>query len=379
MKKALIHDWIDQYGGAERVLAAISEIIDFDYYYVYVNTMSNTEVLKVFGHKKVQVVESNVLKRIRPIFRYLMPIFPLVVKLFNKQTRHNKVDLVVSSSWALSKSYRIGKETHICYLQARNFKYVWDESDQYFKGLRRLLSFTKTLLQRFDLKGSTNPNFLIANSQFVRNWVKEKYNRDSIVIYPPVDVEDFFLSEEKEDYFVTVGRLQPYKRFDIIVDAFNKNGKKLIIIGDGSVMPELQRRASKNIKFVGFKTKDEIKSLLSRAQAFVFAGVEDFGIAIVESLAAGTPVIAYQGGASMELINHSNGLVYEKQDSESLNDCIETFYRIKHRFNSASIRESAMRFSKARFQREFREYLEGVINKININENKISNIVNEEW
>jgi glycosyltransferase involved in cell wall biosynthesis len=362
MKKALIHDWIDQYGGAERVLAAISETMDFDYYYVYVNTMSETEVLKVFGHKEVNIVESNIFRRLRSSFRYFMPFFPFVVKRFNVQTKKNEVDLVISSSWALSKSYRIGQEIHICYLQARNFKYVWDEADQYFKGPLKLLSFMKPMLRNFDLNGGSNPDYLISNSQFVKNWIKDKYGRDSTVIYPPVDVEDFFVSNEKEDYFITVGRLQPYKRFDIIIDAFAKNGKKLIVAGDGSVMKDLQKRATKNIEFVGFKTKDELKFLLSKAQAFVFAGVEDFGIAIVEALAAGTPVIAYHGGASKELINESNGLVYEEQNAHSLNKCVEHFSIIKENFDSNLIRESALKFSKKRFKKEFKQYVDKVIN-----------------
>lgn len=361
MKKALIHDWIDQYGGAERVLAAISETMDFDYYYVYVNTMSKTEVLKVFGFKPVDIVESNIFKRFRSTFRYFMPFFPFVVKRFNSQTRKNKVDLVVSSSWALSKSYRIGNEVHICYLQARNFKYVWEEADQYFKGPLKFLSFMKPALRQFDLKGGCNPNYLISNSKFVQNWAKEKYGRDSTVIYPPVDVEDFNISTEKGDYFIAVGRLQPYKRFDIIVDAFAKNGKKLIIAGDGAVMSDLKSRATDNIEFVGFKTKEELKPLLSKARAFVFAGVEDFGIAIVEALACGTPVIAYSGGASKELISEENGLLYNAQNSDSLNRAIIDFSKKESIFNPKIVRASAMKFSKERFKKEFSEYVNSVM------------------
>jgi len=360
-KKALVHDWIDQYGGAERVLAAISETMDFDYYYVYVNTMSKTEVKKVFGHKTVDIIESNIFKRFRSTFRYFMPFFPFIVNRFNVQTKKNKVDLVISSSWALSKSYRIGNEIHICYLQARNFKYVWEEADQYFKGPLKLLSFMKPSLRQFDVKGGSNPDHLISNSFFVSSWIKEKYGRDSTVIYPPVDVEDFNISDEKDDYFIAVGRLQPYKRFDVIVDAFVKSGKKLIIAGDGAVMDNLRNRATDNIKFVGFKTKEELKPLLNRARAFVFAGVEDFGIAIVEALACGTPVIAYSGGASKELINQDNGLLYHSQTPDSLNNVLDVFDKMESTFNSKLIRASSMKFSKERFKREFTQYVNGVL------------------
>lgn len=355
MKKALIHDWLDKFGGAERVLAAIAEIMDFDHYYAYVNKMDPADIKRVFGESNIKVQESKMLRGFKSAFRYLMPLFPFIVKKFNQQTSKNKVDLVISSSWALSKSYRIGDEIHVCYLQARNFKYVWEEADQYFRGPLKILSFIKPLLRKFDLNGGSNPDYLVANSYFVKNWVKEKYGRDSIVIYPPVEVEDFYVSKEKEDYYITVGRLEPYKRFDIIVDAFTKNGKKLIVVGDGSEIKELKRRAAKNIIFVGYKTKSEIKMLLSKAQAFVFAGVEDFGIALVEALASGTPVIAYKGGASGELITEENGVLYDEQNVDSLNESLSQFNL--SRYNGLQIRSSAMKFSKERFQIEFSAFV----------------------
>lgn len=351
MKSALIHDWLDKYGGAERVVTAISEIMTFDYYYAYVNKMKEEDLLKVYANSKVPVEQSSLMKNFKSSFRYLMPFFPVFVKRFNKQTKNNKIDLVISSSWALSKSYRIGNEIHISYLQARNFKYVWEEADKYFRGPLKFLSFLKPLLQQFDLNGGSNPDYLIANSHFVKNWVKEKYGRDSVVIYPPVEVEDFYTSKEKEDYYITVGRLEPYKRFDIIVDAFAKNGKKLVVVGDGSEIKELKRRATENITFVGYKTKSEIKTLLSKAQAFVFAGVEDFGIALVEALASGTPVIAYKGGASEELITEGNGILYDEQSVDSLNESLDQFDLST--YNELHIRASAMKFSKERFQEEF--------------------------
>lgn len=358
MKQALIHDWLDKYGGAERVITAISEVMRFDYYYAYVNKMADEDLKRVFANRHVEVEQSALMTKFRSYFRYLMPLFPVVVNQFNEQTKRNKVDLVISSSWALSKSYRVGSEVHICYLQARNFKYVWEEADKYFRGPLKLFAFVKPLLQKFDRNGGNNPNYLIANSHFVKNWVKEKYGRESTVIYPPVEVEDFYISEVKEDYFITVGRLEPYKRFDIIVDAFAKNGKKLIVVGDGSEKKELMKRATNNIQFVGYKTKEEIKDLLSKSQGFVFAGVEDFGIAIVEALASGIPVIAFKGGASEELISEENGILYDEQSSEKLNSCIKEF-QTRH-YNSINIRNSSMKFSKDRFKREFKAYVEKV-------------------
>lgn len=362
MKKALIHDWLDRFGGAERVLSAINEVIDFEYYYAYVNKMQEDDMKRVFGRSGMKVEDLRMPRVLKPFFRYLMPIFPFIVKRFNKQTKNNKVDLVISSSWALSKSYRVGNEVHICYLQSRNFKYVWEESDKYFKGPLKMLSFLKPILRKFDVNGGRNPDFLISNSYFVKDWVKEHYGRESVVIYPPVDIDDFYISETKEDYYITVGRLEPYKRFDVVVDAFAKNGKTLYVIGDGTQMPALRQKATENIHFLGYKTKEEIKILLSRAKAFVFSGVEDFGIAIVEALASGVPVIAYRGGASEEIINEKNGLLYDQQTVSSLNDIVNHFINeVDGKLDATEIRASAQKFSKARFQEEFSTFVEAVV------------------
>jgi glycosyltransferase involved in cell wall biosynthesis len=361
MRAAFITDWLEKYGGAERVVTAINEIQKFDYYYAYINKMDMTKQKYTLGGREVVVVQSNILSIFKKRFRLLTPFFPLIVKSFNIQTKKNSIDLVVSSSWALSKSYRVGDEIHICYLQARNFKYVWEESALYFKGPIKLFSFLKPYLQKFDKSGAMNPDFLIANSHFVKEWVKEKYNREATVIYPPVDVDDFFISELKEDYFITVGRLEPYKRFDVLVEAFNENGKKLFVIGDGSELKKLQKKANENITFLGFKTKDDIKALLSKSLAFVYSGVEDFGIALVEALASGVPVIAYKGGAAEEIVNQDNGILFNHQSPLSVNQAIDEFSSKINSYNPTIIRYTSLKFSKERFQQEYKNYVEEVV------------------
>lgn len=363
MKKSIIHDWLDLYGGAERILTAISEVYDFDYHYAYVNKMSEADLKRSFAGKHVHVEDAKILHPFRPFFRYLMPFFPFVVKSFNKQTKNNKVDLVISSSWALSKGYRIGNEIHICYMHSRNFKYVWDEAYLYFKGPFKALSFLKKPLQKFDIQAAQNPDYLITNSKFVQKWAKDKYNRDSTVIYPPVEVDDFYIAEQKEDYYITVGRIVTCKRFEIIVEAFNKNGKQLIIVGDGPARKKLEKMANSNIKFVGFKTKDKLKDLLARANAFVFAAEEDFGIAIVEALASGLPVIAYKGGASEELITKETGVLYPHQTSTSLNKAIDYYSLNQKNYQAQSIRNSALKFSKDRFKKEISNFINTITQK----------------
>lgn len=361
VKKAIIHDWLDMYCGAERVVTAISEIYDFDYHYAYVNKMSEEDLLKTFAGKKVKVIDSKIFRPVKSFFRYFMPFFPLLLKSFNRQTMDNKVDLVISSSWVLSKGYRIGNETHICYLHSRNFKYVWDEAHLYFRGPLKLFSFLIKPLQRFDKNSANVPDYLIANSKFVQEWVRDKYNKESTVIYPPVDVSDFYISKDKEEYYVTVGRLVPYKRFELIIEAFNENGKRLKVVGDGSIRNKLEKKANSNIEFLGFKSKTVIIDILAKAKAFVFAAEEDFGIVIVEALASGLPVIAYKGGASKELINSETGVLYTQQSAESLNNAIIYFEENQPKFNSEKIRKSALRFSKDRFKKEISEFIDNVI------------------
>jgi glycosyltransferase involved in cell wall biosynthesis len=360
MKSAFITDWLDKYGGAERVVTAINEIYEFDYYYAYVNKMTIEIQRKTFGNRDVNIISSGLMSLFKYKFRILMPFFPYIIKKFNKQTNQNTVDLVISSSWAMSKGYRNGKELHICYLQARNFKYVWEEADLYFKGPLKLVSFIKGYLQRFDIESASNPDYLISNSIFVKNWVKEKYKRESVVIYPPVDVEDFYISKITENYYVTVGRLEPYKRFDIVVEAFTQNKKKLIIIGDGTQLNYLKSIAGSNIEFTGYLEKNKIKDYLSKSKAFVFAGVEDFGIVLVEAHASGVPTIVFSGGAANEIVNIENGLCFNIQTAESLNSKLIDFENQFSSYNKNKIRESSLKFSKERFKLEIKNYVESL-------------------
>ena len=362
MKKVLISDWFEKFGGAEKVVQAICEIYDFEHYFAYIDLMPASTKEKVFG-SDVHVHESRFLNLFGKRFRMLMPFFPFIVKDLNRLSKKVDTNLIISSSWALSKGFKLDGAKHICYLQARNFKYVWDEADLYYTGPLKLFTFTKHYLRKFDIKSAQNPTVLVSNSKFVQNWTKKHYNRDSVVVYPPVDVDDFFISNEKEDYYITIGRLEPYKRFDILIDAFNKNNKKLLVLGSGSQLDNLKQKANDNISFLGFKDKNEIKVLLSKAKAFVYAGVEDFGIVYVEALASGIPVIAYNGGAVPEIVEQAtDGVLFDVQESESLNEALELYETIAHEFDPIAIKDKANRFSKKRFQREFQQ----IVNSLEI-------------
>ncbi|NLK81900.1 MAG: glycosyltransferase family 4 protein, partial [Bacteroidales bacterium] len=225
-------------------------------------------------------------------------------------------------------------------------------------GIKKLLLFTKKYLQRYDIKTAQNPDFLISNSIFVQQWVKTHYKRDSVVIYPPVEIDNFEISNNKEDYYITIGRLEPYKRFDVIIEAFKKNGKKLIVVGDGSMRKDLENKSLSNITFVGYKNKIEVSSLLRKAQAFIYAGVEDFGIVYIEALASGVPIIGYNGGALPEIIEDGKeGYLYSQQSVDELNISIEKFFKFGVLLTPHEIREKSKRFSKEVFQQNFEKFI----------------------
>ncbi|MGO4709802.1 glycosyltransferase [Chryseobacterium sp. 2TAF14] len=365
MKLALIHDWFDKYGGAERVINSIDKCMPVDYYFAYADIMKKKDKLIMFNGKNPEIKTSYLLKFLGNKFRFALPFFPLVTKSFNSQN-HKKysVDLIISSSWCLSKGFRIGNETHICYMQARNFKYVWDEYDNYFKGPLRILCLPlRKYLQSFDKRMAQNPEYIIANSKYVQNWIEKNYNRKSEVIYPPVSIDKFSLRNTKiqdSDYYVTVGRLVQYKRFDLLIKAFIILNKKLIIIGDGSEKIKLEKLAKghNNIIFTGFLNSDEISNYISNARAFVFSSVEDFGIAPVEAQSCGTPVIAYgKGGVLETVIENKTGVFFKTQDVAAIVDAVREFEDIICNFDPRIIRTNAEKFNEKNFIENFSSFM----------------------
>ena len=219
MKKILVADWLDRYGGAERVLTVLNRQYDFEKCYTLINIMSDNDLAKVFEDKKVQIIQSN-LKFLKTNFRYLFFLFPYFMSKFEND-KDNK--LIISSSFSVAKGFKKRRgQIHICYYQARNQRYIWDNEKIYFSSWQRVILFPLLkLLRHIDINHSKRPDYIIANSHFVKNWIKKTYNIESKVIYPPVDTNLFKLVKEKKDYYITTARLEPYKRVDLLVKAFN--------------------------------------------------------------------------------------------------------------------------------------------------------------
>lgn len=355
VSKVLIIDWLDKYGGAERVIAHFQKIFVFPKVITLANIMQKHELAEIFpsidNTKITETIVGKLGKRFR-VFFFLFHFFA------NKIVVDKKYNFIFSSSHAIAKGVRKSspKQLHISYFQARNFNYIWDEAPLYL-GIFRWIGFPLWyLLRKIDVAHAQRPDFIISNSNFVKNWVKEKYKRDSVVIYPPVKLDSFSLCTEKEDFYVMVGRMVPIKRFDIAIEAFRKNKKKIILIGDGECRKSLEKSAPDNVIFKGFLEREEVNRYIQRAKGFIQIGVEGFGIASIEAQACGTPILAFADGGVLEtVIEHKTGVFFQEQNAESLNQCIEQFEKMQFKYED--IRQNALQFSEEVFEQKLVQFV----------------------
>ena len=277
-----------------------------------------------------------------------------------------EVDYFISSSHSIAKGVTKSRkdQIHISYFQARNSNYIWDEIDLYFGKSKYLFYPLLLILRKIDIKQAQKPDYIISNSKFVQQWVKKTYNRESIVIYPPINFENFELVKHKSDYYVIVGRMASIKRFDVVIKAFNQNKKKLIVIGDGEKLDDLVRLStSDNIHFFGFLESKLVGEYICKAKAFIQVGIEGFGIAPLEAQACGTPVIAFaKGGVVETVIDKQTGVFFDEQTEESLNFAINEFEELQ--FDQTLIRNHALSFSHEVFEKKMRDFVESKIKKV---------------
>ncbi|MDN3708551.1 glycosyltransferase [Myroides ceti] len=359
MKKVLVVDWLDKYGGAERVITALQKAANFDHLYALVNVMQPDDLKKI--SPTPLKVTTTYLNRFGTAFRTMFFLMHHAVETIKVP---EEVDLIVSSSHAVAKGVKKSAkhQVHISYFQARNFKYIWDDQFLYFGRATILLQPLIRFLQRKDVKQAQAPDYIIVNSNYVKKWVEDRYKRIAKVIYPPVNLQAFPLEVQKEDYYVAVGRLVAYKHFDVIVKAFVQSGKKLVLVGDGAQMKALKFMATDNIIFTGFVSEHKVYEYISKAKAFIHAGIEDFGIAAVEAQSCGTPVITFEEGGMLEtIISEKTGLFFKERTPEMLNQCIEKFEN--YTFDYALIHQHAQQFSEAQFHDKMQQYISEVMKK----------------
>jgi len=365
MRIAIVHDWLVVYGGAERVLEQILLLYPEADLYSLIDFLPKDQ-RGFIQNKSVKTSFIQKLPFAKGRYRNYLPLMPLAVEQFDLSA----YDLVISSSYAVAKGVLTGPEQlHLCYCHSP-MRYAWDLQHQYLKesglnkGLKGLI--TKLLLHNirlWDYRTANGVDEFIANSKFIVRRIEKIYRRESTVIYPPVDVAGFTLRENKDNFYLTASRMVPYKKVDLIVDAFSRMlDKRLVVIGDGPDFKKIESKAGPNITILGYQTFSILKDHLQRAKAFVFAAEEDFGISPVEAQACGTPVIAYGKGGALETIKglpeeNPTGVFFEQQSIESLIDAITTFENNSSHFIPQTCRENALKFAPERFRQEMQDYV----------------------
>ena len=369
MKIALIHDHLAQDGGAEKVLKIFSEM--FQEAPIYTLLFEKKQVNKYFADKKI---ETSIIQKLPggvKHYQWYLSLMPLAIEFFDLR----EYELIISDTSSFAKGVITSPGSlHICYCHTPT-RYLWSDTHQYINELKynrlfkKIISLVLSRIRLWDYAAAARVDFFIANSETVQKRIKKYYRRDSVVIYPPVETQKFSIKRteaeeggefKKEKYFLIGCRLAPYKRVDIVIEAFKRLGPdyKLKIFGDGIDLKRLRKIAagSSNIEFLGRVSDKHKAELYASAEAFINPQEEDFGITVVESMAAGRPVIAYgKGGAKETVIEGFNGTFFKEQTSEAIYEALKKFEAIS--FKPEEIKNYAEKFSVANFRRKIEAYI----------------------
>lgn len=374
MRVAIVHDWLLGMRGGERALDVFCKM--FPAAEIFTLFYNKTTLTPTIENRPIHTSFLQGMPFAREKYRNYLPLFPLAVESFDLKG----FDLVISSSHCVAKGARKPKNSyHLCYCYTP-MRYVWVFFEQYFgdySPLKKMaVGCVARYLKKWDLATLPRVDDFIGISHTIKRRIKDVYNREAAVIYPPVDIENFRLdpSRKRGDYYLCVSALVPYKRIDIIIDAFNiLKDKKIVIVGDGNLREDLERRAvSGNIKFAGRVSDDELAGIYRNAKAFVFAAEEDFGIAPIEAQAVGVPVICYgKGGLSETIIpinsasgaSRPTGMFFYEQSVESFVEAINKFEAMEREFNPSNARLNAERFSEDKFRHNIRTFINDKMGK----------------
>ena len=361
----IVADWLVTYAGAEKVIAEFIELFPEAELYSVIDYLSenNRALLK---NKKAKTTFIQKLPKAKKLYQKYLPIMPLAIE----QLDVSKHNIVLSSSHAVAKGILTGPDQlHISYVHSP-IRYAWDLQHQYLnesglnKGVKSfLIRYMLHKIRMWDCRTANGVDFFIANSEFISRRIKKIYGRNADVIYPPVDTSKFIFKENKDDYFLTASRLTPYKRVDLIVEAFNHMpNKKLVVIGDGPEMKKIRGLAKSNIEILGYQSDERMREYMQNARAFIFAAEEDFGISPVEAMSCGTPVIAYGKGGALETViplgnEKASGIFFREQNYRSLISAVNEFENNRYAILPLDCHSNAIRFSKERFRDELDKYI----------------------
>ncbi|MEX2143804.1 MAG: glycosyltransferase [Anaerolineales bacterium] len=356
-KVAIVHDRLNVRGGGEQVVEELARLYPKAPIFTLIYDPAKFKGSEISKH----AIRTSFIDRLPKAIdhhRYYIPLMPLAIEGFDL----DRFDLVLSSSAAFAHGVRTDPhQLHISYIHSP-MRYAWHQYKQHVGELgfgslfvRGLLAF----LRRWDRAASGRADHLLTNSAWTAQAVRAAFGREAAVIFPPVHTERFQPAAKRGDYYLTVSRLVPYKRVDLIVKAFAANGKPLVVIGEGPQERKVKALAADNIRFLGYQPPKAFAKWMGEARAFVYAAEEDFGITAVEAQAAGCPVLAFgRGGLAETVIDGKTGLLYKEQTVESLIASIERFERGELRFDPQAISRNAERFSAEKFNTSFTSFVE---------------------
>ena len=357
MKVALVHDYLNQYGGAERVLEVFCEIWPKAPIFTLVYDAKKTGY--AFADKKIITSFLQKIPFARRHHRPFLFLMPSAIEQFDL----SKYDIIVSDSASYAKGIITKADTlHICYCHTP-IRYAWDDSHKYIEEfgypffVKKFIPFFMNYIRLWDELAATRVDKFIANSFFVAKRIKKYYKQEAKIIYPPVKTNIFYISKKPKGYFLAIGRFLPYKRFDLIIRVFNKLGWPLKIIGDGPERKKLKRLARSNIEFVGLISDLELRDYYANCRAFIFPQEEDFGLTACEAMASGRPVIAFRGGGALEIMQEGKtGIFFGKQNVKCLIGALRRFQTMK--FDPLLIRECVLKLDKEIFKTKIKNFVE---------------------
>lgn len=355
MKTALVHDWLNQIGGAEDVLETLVKL--FPEAPLYTSLYWREQMP---DHWRKWSIDTSFIDRLplaRRCQQLYFPLYPLAFEQFEL----DDYDLVLSNKSGFCHGVITGPETlHICYCLTPT-RYVWRyqqyaEREKIGRLARALLPPFLTYLRMWDRLAADRVDHFIAISEEIRRRIAKVYRRDAVIIYPPVDVCRFEPASQVDDYYLLVGRLLPYRRIDILIEAFNRLERPLVIAGRGRDRERLESLAGPNVTFLGYVPDEDLPDLMARCRAFMWPGEEDFGIAPIQAMAAGRPVIAYAGGGALETVVPGTGALFAEQSAPAIIKAVESFDPAQ--VDSALIRTHAEQFDTKIFQKKLMQFVE---------------------
>ncbi len=368
LKYALVHEWLTPKakGGSELVVQEILQHINADLYALIDFESTNPE--SYLYQRKINTTFLQKFPQARNGVQKYLPLLPLAIE----QLDLNHYDVILSSSHAVAKGVLTNPhQLHICYCHTP-MRYAWDLTFDYLKGDRQgqgiqgiIARYILHRLRQWDVISANRVDYFIANSQHTAQRIWRCYRRQAKVIYPPVNLEKFDFQPEKEDFYLTISRLVSYKQIYLIVEVFNQLKKPLVVIGEGSQLDEIRQLAESHVQILGWQPHNVVKEYITKAKAFVYAACEDFGIALVEAQACGTPVIAYRKGGASETVKDireypqdGTGLFFDVQQPEALIEAVKTFEKLQTKIEPENCRLQATQFSPTIFKQSYLKFIE---------------------